>query len=161
MRLPKKHKKLSSSYASRMSSDQEARVARELGGYVTPNSGAGSTKGDIRLKDIARVECKSTEKDKFLLTFAVIDKIRKEALSAGEVPLIQIDFIQSCLKKQCFYVIEDTYTKDYDAKEIKTNKSSVTLELLSLGQLCKFFYREKWYYVLEANLFTEEIAPNL
>lgn len=162
MRLPKRHKKLSNSYASRMSASQEDRVARELGGYITPNSGAGSTKGDVRLRDIARVECKSTEKDKFLLSFKIIEKIRKEALASGEVPLLQLDFIQPCLKTYCFYIIEEMYIPDkYEALELTINKSSVTLHLENLSQICKFCYNKKWYYIFETKLFRKGIVPNL
>lgn len=76
----------------RNSKDQESKVAKELSGRVTPASGAlWGTKGDVR-NDIYLVECKTTTKDFYSLTFTTWDKIYREAIKDGlRIPLMCID----------------------------------------------------------------------
>lgn len=64
----------------RKSQKQEKRVAKELGGRVTPASGAlWGAKGDVR-SEYFLVECKVTSKSSYPLKDTIWDKIAKEAL---------------------------------------------------------------------------------
>ena len=72
---------------------QEARVARRLSGQVTIGSGNKDIKGDVRIKGVARIECKCTQAKSFSITREMARKIEEAALGAGEVPAIQIDFL--------------------------------------------------------------------
>lgn len=74
------------------SKKQESKVAKELNGRTTPASGAlWGAKADVR-NDIFLVECKTTEKDFYSLTFTVWDKINKEAIKDGlRIPVMCID----------------------------------------------------------------------
>lgn len=76
----------------RKSKDQESKVAKELAGRVTPASGAlWGAKGDVR-NDVFLVECKTTSKPFYTLTFATWSKIYKEAIRDGlRIPVMCID----------------------------------------------------------------------
>lgn len=76
----------------RNSKNQESKVAKELSGKVTPASGAlWGAKADVR-NDIFLVECKTTEKDFYSLTFNTWDKIYHEAIKDGlRIPVMCID----------------------------------------------------------------------
>lgn len=76
----------------RISKNQESRVAKEISGKVTPASGAlWGAKADVR-NDIFLVECKTTEKDFYSLTFNTWDKIYHEAIKDGlRIPVMCID----------------------------------------------------------------------
>lgn len=79
--------------AHRRSRKQEAEVAARLGGRLTIASGALDTKGDVRVKRVMRVECKTTTKKSFSVTREMLGKIEEAALSAGEVPAMVIEFL--------------------------------------------------------------------
>lgn len=76
----------------RKSKDQESKVAKELVGRVTPASGAmWGAKGDVR-NDVFLVECKTTSKPFYTLTFTTWSKIYKEAIRDGlRIPVMCID----------------------------------------------------------------------
>lgn len=78
----------------RKSKDQESRVAKELSGRVTPASGAlWGAKADVR-NDIFLVECKTTEKDFYSLTFNTWDKVYHEAIKDSlRIPVMCIDIL--------------------------------------------------------------------
>lgn len=71
---------------------QEKRVASELGGRVTPASGAlWGAKGDVK-SDLFLAECKTTEKPAYPLTLKTWTKISKEALKENfRLPVMSID----------------------------------------------------------------------
>lgn len=71
------------------------RQERELVARLTPRSGAGSVKGDIRLKGIVRVEAKTTSKNSFSVTKKMLDQIEDAALATGEMPAIVIEFLDA------------------------------------------------------------------
>lgn len=73
---------------------QESRVAERLGGETVVGSGAGRMKGDVRLKGLARIECKTTMAKSYALTRETIDKVENAGTGAGEVPAIVVDFIR-------------------------------------------------------------------
>lgn len=74
------------------SKKQESKVAKELSGKVTPASGAlWGAKADVR-NDIFLIECKTTEKDFYSLTYNTWNKIYKEAIKDGlRIPVMCID----------------------------------------------------------------------
>ena len=78
----------------RISKNQESRVAKEISGKVTPASGAlWGAKADVR-NDIFLVECKTTEKDFYSLTFNIWDKIYHEAIKDSlRIPVMCIDLL--------------------------------------------------------------------
>lgn len=71
---------------------QERETALRLGGSRTPASGARDVKGDVRVKRIARIECKTTKHKSFSVTLDMVRKIEEAALSAGEIPVLVVEF---------------------------------------------------------------------
>lgn len=55
-------------------------------------SGAGTEKGDVRVKNVFRIECKTTSKKSFSVTLEMIEKIEQAALSSGEMPILVLEF---------------------------------------------------------------------
>lgn len=74
------------------SKNQEKRVAKEIKGNTTPASGAlWGAKADVRNK-LFLVECKTTEKDFYDLTYTIWNKIYNEAIKDGmRIPIMCID----------------------------------------------------------------------
>jgi hypothetical protein len=69
---------------------QEKSIAKKIGGRVVPASGAfWSRKGDARSDDLL-VEAKTTDKASYSIKRATWDKIRKEALLDGRIPVLAI-----------------------------------------------------------------------
>jgi hypothetical protein len=64
-----------------------------LGGKPVKGSGCGFEKGDVRVKGIMRVENKCTQNKSFSLKREMLDKIEQAALNSGEVPAMEIEFI--------------------------------------------------------------------
>lgn len=58
-------------------------------------SGSGSEKGDARLDGVARIECKTTQSKSFSVTREMVDKIATAAAGAGEVPVIEVEFLDA------------------------------------------------------------------
>ena len=70
----------------------EKRTAKMFGGILTPASGAfQSFKGDVQLDD-AVIEVKHTEKAQMTIKRRWLEKVFEEALSAGKLPALVIDF---------------------------------------------------------------------
>lgn len=89
---------------------QEKNLANKLGGNETKRSGAGDIKGDVRIRGKYRVECKCTKHKSYGISLDLIEKIQEEALSTGEIPLFQIDFIDDRGKKiQGIYIIPEGF----------------------------------------------------
>ena len=78
------------------SQKQENSVAKTFGGRVTAASGAlWGMKGDVR-NDKFLIECKTTEKDFYILTAKVWEKIHEEAVKDHlRIPLMVIDLEDS------------------------------------------------------------------
>ena len=78
----------------RRSTTQEKKVAKEIGGRVTPASGAlWGSKADVRNSRFL-VECKTTEKSQYPLNYSTWEKIRHEALNDGfREPIMCIDLL--------------------------------------------------------------------
>ena len=92
--LPKP-KRLSQSPAYHRSRKQEEAVATKYGGRRVPGSGSGDMKGDDRIDDIARIECKTTQAKSYRVTLEDLAKIESAAISAGEVPIMEIEFLDA------------------------------------------------------------------
>jgi hypothetical protein len=72
------------------SQKQESALAQALGGRVTPASGAfWSHKGDIKT-DALLVEAKCTVKRSITLQLSVWEKIRREAILTGRIPVLAL-----------------------------------------------------------------------
>ena len=48
-------------------------------------------KGDVRLRGVVRVECKTTANKSFSVTKEIVDKLEAACFGAGEIPLIQVE----------------------------------------------------------------------
>lgn len=75
---------------------KENKDAEDFGGKRTPRSGGlWGFKGDIK-SDHFLIESKQTEKDKFIITKKLWDKIYREAMEARRLPMLslQIDDIE-------------------------------------------------------------------
>lgn len=92
MRLKKEFLKYPNA-GRRRSPKQEAECAERLGGAVVPGSGSGSVRGDVRVNGILRLENKCTSKKSFSITLEMIEKIQNAALMSGELPAIQVEFL--------------------------------------------------------------------
>jgi hypothetical protein len=74
------------------SKTQERATAARLSGQVTRGSGSGAhDKGDVQIKGLAKIECKTTQYKSFSVTADLIDKIESHALQAGELPVMEIE----------------------------------------------------------------------
>lgn len=91
---------------------QEKEIAKLVKGRVTPRSGAGHEKGDVRLKGVARIECKTTKNKSFSVTLAMVEALEMEAALAGELPVFIIEFIDEHGKKIKDLAVCPTYVLD-------------------------------------------------
>lgn len=73
----------------------EGALMKRLGGTVTPRSGAGPKKGDGQIKGLARIEVKGTTKASFSVTKAQLCKNDMAGLSAGEYPIMVVQFLDA------------------------------------------------------------------
>lgn len=99
--------------AQRRSPKQEAERAASLGGKVTSGSGNKDEKGDVRVSKIVRLELKTTTKKSFSVTLDMINKIEAAALSCGEVPVLEVEFINEAGKKLQTVAIIPSYVLDH------------------------------------------------
>lgn len=75
---------------------QEREIAGRLSrAKLVPRSGAGDVKGDVRVKNVLRIECKTTKHSSFSVTLDMVRKIEEAATSTGEMPAIIIEFNDS------------------------------------------------------------------
>lgn len=72
---------------------QEKQTAADIGGRTTANSGAARFSGGADVRGVGlRIECKFTEKNKYILKFSELDKLRKQAIQTLEFPVFQFAF---------------------------------------------------------------------
>lgn len=74
---------------------QEQRLADAHGGRRTKGSGSQSEKGDVRVPGFLRIEAKSTQAKSYSLKLEDLAKIEGAACNAGEVPMMQVDFLDA------------------------------------------------------------------
>lgn len=81
-------------HVRKVSSTQEKRAARDIGGYTQAASGAcrHGGGGDARACGKTRVECKFTEKPYYNLELKTLLKIETHARTALETPVLQLGF---------------------------------------------------------------------
>lgn len=94
---------------TRAISDKQERInARMSSGRVTPNSGAGSIKGDVRAPEM-RMECKSTGAASFSLTKKDLQKIMAQA-QGDEIPTFAVEFRgEPGVPPQRYVVLQDAW----------------------------------------------------
>lgn len=105
-----KTKNLSNSH--RRAKKQERELAKRTNGKITPASGSGLVKGDVRIKGIARIEAKTTKNKSFSITLDMIRKIEEAAMSGGEMPVIVVEFSDGFGKKLAEVAVMPTYVLD-------------------------------------------------
>ena len=88
-----KPKWLTKKESERKKSDKRvSKIAKDTGGFVTPNSGATAfKKGDIQYRDVI-LEHKLKAKESFKLNKELLIKTYKDAIKEGKDPWIMIDF---------------------------------------------------------------------
>ena len=72
--------------------EQETKVANLFRGERIKGSGNGDTKGDVRVRGVTRIECKTTTKESYSLRLKDMDTISRAAVGAGEIPAMVIQF---------------------------------------------------------------------
>lgn len=92
---------------------QEKEAANRLHAEMVPGSGARDTKGDVRLKRVMRLECKTTKNASFSVTLDMVRKIEEAAASAGEVPALLIEFNDGNGKRLCEVAVVPSYVLDH------------------------------------------------
>src|SRR6187402_1984414 len=80
------------------SSKQERQIAKRLGARLTPRSGAGTTKGDVIIPSVVRIEAKCTQAGSFRLTTKMIDTIVNASIACDEIPALIIEFLDTAGK---------------------------------------------------------------
>jgi Holliday junction resolvase len=106
--------------AYQRSRKQEAEVAGRVGGKPTPASGAKAVKGDVQLKRVVRIECKTTANKSFSVTRDMLHKIEDAALSGGEVPAIVVEFVNKAGKPIGAVVVMPEWALDLIANYAKS-----------------------------------------
>lgn len=89
LRVPKRLKEPSPAHAR--AKVQEKKTAERIGGTTTKGSGNQAEKGDVRLRGLVRIECKTTIHKSFSVTTALLDKLDAAVFGAGEIPMFEIE----------------------------------------------------------------------
>lgn len=91
---------------------QERETAIRVGGRLTSASGSKDEKGDVRVKGVARIECKTTKHASFSVTQKMLDQIEDAAVLTGEMPYILVEFIDEAGRKLRDVVVCPSYVLD-------------------------------------------------
>ncbi len=94
------------------SGKQERELAKRTGGRLTPASGSGVVKGDVRVKGKIRIEAKTTKHKSFAVSLAMFQRLEESALSTGEMPVIVVEFITPDGKPIAELAVVPTYVLD-------------------------------------------------
>lgn len=100
------------SASHRRSPKQEQELALRTKGRVTPGSGNGAMKGDVRVKGVARIEAKTTMKKSFSVTREMVRKIEEAGVGHDEMPVIVVEFLDNDGKRESELVIMPSYALD-------------------------------------------------
>lgn len=96
--------------AHQRSPQQERQRARELGGKPTKASGAvAGHRGDVRVQGVLRLELKTTQRKSFSVTPELIQKIENAALPSGEIPALEVEFLDDKGKPTMSVCVVPTY----------------------------------------------------
>ncbi len=98
---------------------QELEMAHRLSGRNTSASGAMVEKGDVRVEGVLRLESKSTTKASFTVTREMVDKIEQAAVNSGEVPAIDIEFLNESGKVMQHVALVPVWVLDVLVRERK------------------------------------------
>jgi hypothetical protein len=99
--------------AHRRSPKQERELAKRGGGRLTPGSGSGRVKGDVRrFAGVIRIEAKTTSNKSFSVTKEMIDKLENACLPENELPAIIIEFLDERGKPVKEVAVAPTYVFD-------------------------------------------------
>lgn len=60
---------------------------------MIPGSGSGHMKGDVRVRNLVRIEAKTTKNKSFSVTRKMIDKVTDAGICHGELPAMVIEFL--------------------------------------------------------------------
>lgn len=138
----------------RRSQKQEKSVAKQFDARLTPASGAKwGAKGDVR-SDNFLIECKTTEKDTFILTAKTWEKIEREALRDHmRIPLLIIDLEDKdrvvVFKPKDF---NDNLPEPYECSQqgaIKKSKRISIRELEEDSEYCEEYVYGKLFIICE------------
>jgi hypothetical protein len=90
LKLPKRLQEKTPSHAR--SKKQEKQLAERIGGRTTPGSGSGQYQhGDVKLRKITTIECKTTKHKSFSVTTDLLDKLDAAVFGSGEIPMFEIE----------------------------------------------------------------------
>ena len=107
-------------HVKKISQVQEKANAKDLGGRVTPASGAGKwQKSDVRSEEV-RLECKVTEKASYALKKTELDKVASEA-QGDEMPVFSVKFRQPTGDSEYYIVSKDWFLELLQAYREKKN----------------------------------------
>lgn len=88
------------SKAYRKSRKTEKRIASRFGGFTVSGSGSGRRKGDVDIRDLFRIEVKTTAKKSFSITKSMLEKIDSAAVTCNQFPAIVVSFIDEITGKE-------------------------------------------------------------
>lgn len=144
---------------------QERKVAKELNGRVTPASGAlDCAKGDVR-SDTFLVECKTTSKDFYSLSFNTWYKISSEAIKDGlRIPIMCIDLKdgEKRFAVFCNYDFFSLLPNSFDYPPINiTSKSFRIKDEGKVQWLPPRTPKSTYLVIMNWETFVREIVPNI
>jgi len=73
-------------------SKQESKQVKVLGGEAVRGSGCGFDKADTKIKDVLRLECKSTINKSFSVTKKILDKVNNACMGT-EIPAVHVELV--------------------------------------------------------------------
>jgi Holliday junction resolvase len=88
---------------------QERELAGKLNGRLTAASGAKDIKGDVRIKNVVRIEAKTTKNKSYSVTLETIEKIEAAAVQSGEMGILIVEFNDNFGRKIKDMAIMSTY----------------------------------------------------
>lgn len=107
MNLPKRLQGQTPSHAR--SRVQEKETAERIGGAQTPRSGAGHIKADVRLRNVARIEDKTTKHASFSVNVEHIQKLENAVAGTTEIPVMKVELVGGAVE---FFVIPGVYFEE-------------------------------------------------
>lgn len=73
---------------------QERETLAKVRGQATAGSGSRYHKGDVKVKNIARIECKATRKDSFSINRRMFEILEETGRLHDEMPAMMIEFLK-------------------------------------------------------------------
>ena len=148
----------------RNSKNQESKVAKEILGKVTPASGAlWGAKADVR-SDIFLVECKTTNRGYYSLTYDTWNKIYTEAVKDGlRIPVMCIDLNNG--KYRYAVLCSNDLGDNVDVPVLDTETDSKKSSSFRIKGVCRkiVYHKSKPFFfdltIVEWNTFLDDILP--